>query len=132
VEVHEGSLEEVASARATQEIQALSLASGNALYDAEIHRRIDARRHPTIAVELGSASQIPHSNRFLLGASVILRDIAQEITGAVAVDFTGGGCLVVTGDQALDIRDFRIEVPSTLMLKIYPEVVVEMHLEACA
>jgi hypothetical protein len=130
--VGEGSLGGLESASGRLEIQALSLVSGNALYDAEIHRRIDARRHPTISVELTSAAQVGDSQRFLLGGRVVLRDITQSISGAVSAQFTGPECLLFTGEHALDIRDFRIEVPSTLMLKIYPEVTVEMHLEACA
>jgi YceI-like domain len=130
--VGEGSLGGLEEASGRLEIQALSLVSGNALYDAELHRRIDARRHPNIVVELSSAAQIGDSPRFLLAGDICLRDITQLISGAVTATFTGPDCLLFTGEHALDIRDFRIEVPSTLMLKIYPDVTVEMHLEACA
>ena len=40
------------------------------------------------------------------------------------------GRLVVTGDQALDIRDFDIASPTVLMLRIYPDVRVRLHIEA--
>ena len=38
--------------------------------------------------------------------------------------------MVIRGTQTLDIREFALEVPTTLALKIYPEVAIEMHLEA--
>ncbi len=40
--------------------------------------------------------------------------------------------MVIRGQQTLDIREFELDVPMTLALKILPEVSVEMHLEARA
>ncbi len=51
----DGSLTGLQDASAHIEVQVAALASGNALYDAEMHRRIDGRRFPTIGVELASA-----------------------------------------------------------------------------
>ena len=42
----------------------------------------------------------------------------------------GPGVLAVTGEQAVDIRDFDISSPTVLMLRIYPDVVVKLYLEA--
>ena len=42
----------------------------------------------------------------------------------------GPGRLSVTGEQVVDIRDFDIISPSVLMLRIYPDVVVKLYLEA--
>jgi polyisoprenoid-binding protein YceI len=130
--VSDNALADLQLASARLEIVAASLSSGNALYDAEIQRRIDARRYPGIRIEMTSAAPSSDSRRFLLGGHIVLRDVTQAMTGAVTVDFTGSNHFLVTGEHALDIRDFRIEVPSTLMLKIYPDVMVEMHLEAHA
>ena len=38
--------------------------------------------------------------------------------------------LVVRGEQVVDIRDFGIVSPTVLMLRIYPDVVVGMQIEA--
>ena len=38
--------------------------------------------------------------------------------------------LVVTGDHVFDIRDFDIVSPTVLMLRIYPDVRVRLHVEA--
>lgn len=131
-EVCDGQLVGIERTCAHLEIPVASLASGNAIYDAEVQRRVDARRYPTICVELTNATAVADSDRFLLSANVILRDIVLDLTGAVSVELTGPNSLVVTGNHALDIRDFRIEVPSTMLLKIYPEILIEMHLEATA
>jgi hypothetical protein len=38
--------------------------------------------------------------------------------------------LVVRGEQVVDIRDFGIASPTVLMLRIYPDVVVGLQVEA--
>jgi len=38
--------------------------------------------------------------------------------------------LVVQGDHVVDIRDFDIESPTVLMLRIYPDVRVQLQVEA--
>ena len=38
--------------------------------------------------------------------------------------------LVVTGEQVFDIRDFAIPSPTMLMLRIFPDVRVRLHVEA--
>jgi polyisoprenoid-binding protein YceI len=125
-------LAEIERASAYLELPVASLSSGNDLYDAEIHRRMDVRRYPVIRVELTSATQIADADRLLLSGKITLRDELQELHGAVSVGYLDLNTIVVEGEQALDIRDFRIEVPSTLLLKIYPEVLIEMHIEARA
>ena len=36
----------------------------------------------------------------------------------------------MSGEQAFDIRDFDVAVPTVLMLRIYPDVVVQLQVEA--
>ena len=40
------------------------------------------------------------------------------------------GKLVVSGEQVFDIRDFDIASPTVLMLRIYPDVLVQLQVEA--
>jgi YceI-like domain len=130
--VHDGALIGVEEARGSLQIKSSSFESGNALYDAEIHRRIHARRYPSISVELTSAVHSADASSYRLGGTITLGDIAQEASDMVSIESSGADHLLVTGSHALDIRDFNIEAPSTLLLNIYPEVVIELHLEASA
>ena len=36
----------------------------------------------------------------------------------------------MTGEEVVDIRDFGIASPTVLMLRIYPDVRVRLHVEA--
>jgi hypothetical protein len=109
-----------------------ALTSGNNLYDTEIRRRIDARRHPSATLELRTAERQAETNNYALTGEMEFHSVTRTISGSVSVDFPGEGMVVVRGQQTFDIRDFDLEPPNALALKIYPDVSVEMHIEAQA
>ena len=121
-------LDEPRSARI--EIETAALRSGNSLYDAELLRRIDARRYPIVSIDLRDSAAIGAAGQFLLDGVVTFHGVTQPVHGAVSVDVRPSGKLVVTGEQAFDIRDFNVASPTVLMLRIYPDVKVQLHVEA--
>ena len=123
-------IDTTAAVKARLSVALRSLTSGNALYDTELKRRIDARRYPEAVLELEHAVHQAGTNRYELGARIEIHHVVRPIGGIVTIDPLGQGGIVVRGQQTLDIRDFDLEVPTTLALKIYPEVSVEIHLEA--
>ena len=106
------------------------LRSGNSLYDAELLRRIDARRFPRVTLDLHECNPIGSGDRYRLGAEVTFHGVTRPIRGTVGVTMLSDRKLVVTGEQAFDIRDFEIASPTVLMLRIYPDVRVNLHVEA--
>jgi polyisoprenoid-binding protein YceI len=109
-----------------------TLTSGNNLYDSELRRRIDTRRHPLATLDLKSASRIEETNRYDLVGEMGLHNEIRAIAGTVSVSVPHQGTVVVRGEQTFDIRDFNLEPPTTFSFKIYPDVFVEMHLEVSA
>lgn len=130
IEVSDGEVVLDDSITARLEIHLGSLTSGNVLYDAEILRRVDARRFPLAVVALTSLSRIGSTNGYELSGTVTMHGVTRPIEGRVSAEFPTPGSIVVTGEQVVDIREFELGVPSTFMLKIYPDVWIEMHLEA--
>ncbi len=57
---------------ATLTVELTTLTSGNSLYDAELLRRIDARRHPVTGIELRSAARVGRSERYQVGGGPLL------------------------------------------------------------
>ena len=112
------------------EIPLGTLTSGNVLYDAEIMRRVDARRFPISTVELTTSARIGDTNSYELSGSLSLHGVTRGIEGVVTAELSTPETMVVNGKQLIDIREFELGVPSTFMLKIYPDVEIEMHLEA--
>ena len=107
-----------------------TFSSGNSLYDAELFHRIDARRHPTAALELTEARRIGSSDRFGVEGDLTFHGITRQISGAVSVKIDDDEVLHVAGENRFDIRDFGVAVPTVLMLRIYPDVRIELQLEA--
>jgi len=118
--------------KATVEVDVGTLASGNALYDAELRRRIDARRFPSAVVELRAADRVESSDRYVLNGTLTMHGITREVSGTVTARFREPASIVITGEHVFDIRDFDLPAPATMMLKIYPDVRVQLHLEADA
>ena len=59
-----------------------------------------------------------------------LHGSTRPLEGTVGLTFTSEGKLVVSGEQVFDIRDFDIASPTVLMLRIYPDVLVQLQVEA--
>jgi polyisoprenoid-binding protein YceI len=130
--VKDGAFDTNAHQEARLEVQLNKLTSGNRLYDDELRRRIDARRYPLATIDLRSAAQIGKTDRYELTGEIEFHNIIREIAGTVSVDYPKPNTVVIRGEQIFDIREFNLEVPTTFMLKIYPDVWVELHLEARA
>lgn len=112
------------------EIDMASLKSGNDLYDAELQRRIDARRYPSATVELRECEASGAGLRYGLAGDLTFHGVTRPAQGTVHVEAMSDQRLVITGEQVFDIRDFAIPSPTVLMLRIYPDVRVRLHAEA--
>jgi DNA-binding PadR family transcriptional regulator len=106
------------------------LRCGNSLYDAELLRRIDARQYPWVTVELRGCTPLGPTNRCRVAGDVTFHGVTRSAEGTVSAEVGPDGRLVVDGEQAFDIRDFDLDSPTVLMLRIYPDVRVRLHVEA--
>ncbi|HUC15799.1 MAG TPA: YceI family protein, partial [Acidimicrobiales bacterium] len=114
----------------TLEIDVSGLSSGNSLYDAELLRRIEARRFPSATVELRNCAPSAPGTRYRLEGELTFHGVTRPAQGTVNVEVLADGRLAVTGEQVFDIRDFAIPSPTVLMFRIYPDVRVRLHAEA--
>ncbi len=128
----DGAVVDPSGVAARLELDVTTLTSGNSLYDAELMRRVDARLFPVAVVELDWARPVGSEDRFDVAGRVTFHGVTSGLTGAVRVGVLGRRKLVVDGEEVIDIRDFQISAPTMLMLKIYPEVRVFLHVEAHA
>ena len=117
-------------ASATLEVDLTGLSSGNSLYDAELLRRIEARRYPKATVELLECGPGDAESRYLLKGRLTFHRVSRPVQGTIRIAPGPEGRLVITGEQVFDIRDFAIPSPTVLMLRIFPDVRVHLHAEA--
>lgn len=114
-----------------------ALRSANPLQDRELARRIDARRYPTIdgvvtAVEyLGDAGDPAGGGtteaRWRVTGDVTFRGVRRTHTDEVTVAVQPDGAVAIDGRSTFDIRDFGMEPPRILVLRVYPDVVVRVR-----
>lgn len=128
--IEDGIVQSAPGVAARLQIDISRLSSGNRLYDAELMRRIDARRFPTATVELQECEHLGSGSLYHLNGNLTFHGVTRAAHGSVTVDPMSQSRLVITGEQVFDIRDFAIPSPTVLMLRIYPDVRVRLHAEA--
>ncbi len=106
------------------------LSSGNRLEDRELHRRIDARRFPTIDGVLTSMDRAGDDGRYRVSGDLAFRGVTRRCEDEMSVESsTIARCGSRAGRQ-FDIRDFGMEPPRILMLRVEPDVVVRVEIVA--
>jgi polyisoprenoid-binding protein YceI len=125
-----GEVATAVSPAARLEVPVQRLTCGNGLYDAELLRRVDARLFPRAVVELRDASPVGATGRYHVEGTLTFHGVTRSVAGSVAVSFPEPGRMVIEGEQMLDMRHFEITPPAVAMLRIYPEVRVQLHVEA--
>ena len=128
--VRDSALDPVAGVHGRLEVDVAELTSGNSLYDAELMHRVHARMFPVAVVELDAITPLASGDRFQVTGRLTFHGVTANLTGTVSVTVLHDKRIVVSGEQVIDIRKFEIAAPTMLMLKIYPDVRVFLHLEA--
>jgi len=108
------------------------LTSGNALYDREMKRRIDARRYRTITGELNDMRLADATGRYLVGGDVTLRGVTRHFEDEMSFSVLDENAISLEGSHVFDVRDFDMEPPKVMMLKVYPDVAVSVKIVAVA
>ncbi|WP_412537722.1 YceI family protein [Longispora sp. K20-0274] len=104
------------------------LRSGNRLYDSELLRRVDARRYPEIIAEVREVTRSGHGYR--VRGDLTFHGVTRRVDGEVSVAFPDPDTAEITGERTFDVRDFGVEPPKILLLRVYPDVTVRVRLLA--
>jgi polyisoprenoid-binding protein YceI len=128
----EGSLDPGADLGGHLQLSAESLSTGNGLYDREMRRRIDVRRYPMIAGDLLSITPTPTPGRYRVEGNVTFRGESRRASDEMAIGLGTGGEVRLEGEHTFDMRDFKMEPPKLLTLRVFPDVLVKVALVARA
>jgi len=105
------------------------LTSGNPLEDRELRRRIDARRFPTISGDL-TVMKETDDGHYLVGGDLTFRGVTRSYKEQMTVQVADPRTLRLAGQSTFDVRDFGMQPPRILMLKVEPDVVVRVDIVA--
>jgi polyisoprenoid-binding protein YceI len=106
------------------------LSSGNRLEDRELRRRIDARRCPTIEGALTGLRETGTGGRYRVRGDLTFRGVTRSYEHEMTFVAPDGSSIELEGEATFDIRDFGMDPPRILMLKVEPEVRVKAHVVA--
>jgi polyisoprenoid-binding protein YceI len=109
------------------ELEAGRLTSGNVLYDRELKRRIDARRFPTIVGEITQVEQGRDHPFYMVTGDVSFHGKTRTFSHEMTIEAHGQE-VTLTGEDVFDVREFGLEPPSMLMIRVYPEISVRVEL----
>lgn len=107
-----------------------SIKSGHGLQDREMRRRFDSSRYPEIAARVTHAEPLNGGDgRYRATAHLTMHGHTEEITGDVRLD-VDGGTVTVVGEQVINVKQFGIDPPRLIVLKVEPDVDVTAHIVA--
>lgn len=107
-----------------------NLKSGNAFEDRELRRRIDSRRYPNITGDLKSMKQADGSSDYIVGGDLTFLGVTRSYEDTMTVAEVDDRTVTLAGASMFDIRDFGMEPPRILMLKVQPQVSVRVEIVA--
>jgi polyisoprenoid-binding protein YceI len=106
------------------------LSSGNRLEDRELHKRIDARRYPTISGVLTAVVPVADEGRFLVRGDLSFRGMTRSAEDYMTLTVVDERTIRLAGESTFDVRDFGMEPPRILMLRVEPDVKVRVEIFA--
>lgn len=106
------------------------LRSGNRLEDRELQKRIDARRFPTIDGLLTEMTRADRNGRYRVAGDLAFRGVVRRYEDDMTVAVVDGRTLRLAGGHTFDVRDFGMEPPRILMLRVEPDVTVRVDIVA--
>lgn len=106
------------------------LSSGNRMEDRELQKRIDARRFPTIEGVLDKIEKSGDDSNYRVSGDVIFRGISRHHEDLMNISAVDEQTIQMGGESQFDIREFGMEPPRMLMLKVQPEVGIRVEIVA--
>jgi hypothetical protein len=106
------------------------LSSCNPLEDREMQKRIDARTYPTIHGALEEMEHAGNDSGYRVSGEITFRGVSRRHSDQMTIRRVDDRTITLAGRSRFDIRDFGMQPPRILMLKVDPEVEVGVDIVA--
>jgi polyisoprenoid-binding protein YceI len=106
------------------------LTSNNKMEDRELYRRIDARRFPTIDGVIDQVERSGDDGRYRVAGNITFRGVTKRHEEQMTISTMDEETIKLEGSSRFDIREFGMEPPRVLILKVEPEVDVRVEILA--
>ena len=106
-----------------------AIKSGNRIQDREMRRRFDVSRYPTITATVTHGEALEGEGRYRAAAQLTMHGQTREITGDVQLG-VNGTTMSIDGQQVINVKEFGIDPPRLIILKVEPDVDLQVHIVA--
>jgi polyisoprenoid-binding protein YceI len=106
------------------------LSSGNRMQDRELHKRIDSRRYPTIEGILGQMVPNGSDSSYRVKGDITFRGVSRPHEDIMVIRPIDDQTISLEGSSRFDIREFGMQPPKVLILKVEPEVDIRVEIFA--
>ena len=111
------------------------LTSGKRMEDRELQKRIDARRYPTIEgvlehMDLEHREEHGDEALYHVKGNVTFRGVTRPHEDVMVIRALDDVTISLEGSSRFDIREFGMQPPRVLMLKVEPEVDIRVEIIA--
>lgn len=109
------------------EVPVESMNSENALIDRELRSRLDTRRFPKATAKLLDVHQ-GEMGHYRASGEITFHGVTLRLEDEFVFQQQDERTIELRGEITIDVRNFKVNPPKLLMLKIFPEVKVKLHL----
>jgi polyisoprenoid-binding protein YceI len=124
----DGAVDIGAPVQGTLSLSVDHLRSGNRMEDRELQRRIDSRRYPTIEGVLDKLVRSDGSQSYRVSGDITFRGVSRHHEDVMIITTLDEGTIRLVGRSTFDIREFGMEAPRVLLLKVEPEVDIRVEI----
>lgn len=111
------------------EIEASSLKTGNGLYDRELERRLEVRRYPRLRGEVREVRALD-DGRYHVKGELSFHGKTVAVEGDVTLKVIDEKTVEVSGEQTFDMRQFGLDPPNLIVVRVYPDIKVRARVVA--
>jgi polyisoprenoid-binding protein YceI len=129
--VHDGVVDVRPDSEGELSLRVDRMSSGNRLQDGEMQRRIDARRYPTIRGRMTDIRTTGVVGEYRVTGDLTFRGVTCRCEDDIVITVVDDRTVAIAGESTFDIREFGMEPPRILMLRVHPDVKVRIELTAC-
>jgi len=104
-----------------------SMKSNNALIDREMQKRLNTRRYPRVVAELLALRQQNGPGHYLAAGDLTFHGVTRRLEDELIVRQVDERTVEIQGEITIDVRNFNVDPPKLLILRVYPEVKVNLR-----
>lgn len=117
----DGQLDLAAPIAGEIEILVDTLNSGNTLIDREMRNRLNTRRFPQVVAKLIEIRNKSGPGRYRTIGDLTFHGVTKRLEDELMIQQIDERTLEIQGEINLDVRDFNVEQPKLLALKVNPD-----------